>query len=80
MEESLEHIDAASAKVTADISHVISYSAVLMLYPDESVAIRTQFAGLRSLLRTRLSCLGLQLGILRFEFSVACLKLPYLFK
>ena len=79
VEKSIKYIDVGSAKVTTDILHVVSYPVILMLYPDKSVSILTQFAGLKSLLSSR-SCLRIQLSILSFKFSVACLKLLYLFK
>ena len=80
VKESIEDINTISAKVTSDISHVVCDSAILMLYPDKSVIILAQFAGLRPLLNARLTCMILQLSVLCFEFSVACLKLSYLFK
>ena len=80
VEKSIKYIDAGSTKVTTDVSHVVCNPVILMLYPDKSVAISTQFAGLKSLLSTRLRFLGLQLSILSFKFSVACLELLYLFK
>ena len=56
VKEAIEDINTISAKVTSDISHVVCDSAILMLYPDKSVSVLTQFAGLKSLLSSR-SCL-----------------------